>query len=202
MDQIIRRQPRPAPGRTDGRILCCAFTGHRSQNLPFAGEEDVRCVAFKQRIRCAVEALAQAGYSHFLTGGALGFDTYAAEAVMGVRRQYPWITLEVAVPFDAQAERWSAFSRLRYEWILNQADLVTWVGHAYSQTCMRDRNRYLVDHCDLLLAAFDGRPGGTMLTVTYARSRGREVRLIRPDPPEPRMRLRDPSPADCARPTA
>ena len=192
MDQIIRRRPQPAPESRDGRILRCAFTGYRPQGLPFGfNEEDFRCVDFKQRIRYAVEYLVRHGYSHFLAGGALGFDTYAAEAVMGIRGKYPWVTLEIAVPFDAQAERWAPSSRFRYEWNLDQADIVTRVSREYAQDCMAKRNRYMVDQCDLLLAAYDGRPGGTMHTVNYARSQGKEIRLIPPVISETRMWIWD-----------
>ena len=192
MEQIIRRKPQPCPGHPEDRILRCAFTGYRPQNLPFGfNEEDIRCVDFKQRIRFVIEALVKNGYSHFLTGGALGFDTFAAEAVMGIRRQSPWVTLEVAVPYDDQPEHWEPYSKLRYQWILNQADIVTWVSHAYSRTCMRSRNHYLVDHCDLLLAAYDGRPGGTRHTVDYAQSQGKEIRLIPPILSNTRMWIRD-----------
>jgi uncharacterized phage-like protein YoqJ len=192
MDQLIRREPQFSPYHPEGGILRCAFTGYRPQNMPFGfHEEDIRCVDFKQRIRYVLESLVKGGYSHFLTGGAIGFDTFAAEAVMGIRRHFRWITLEVAIPFDAQPEHWEAYSKLRYEWILNQADIVTWVSHAFSRECMRNRNHYLVDHCDLLLAAYDGRPGGTKHTVDYAQSQGKEIRLIPPILSETRMWIWD-----------
>ena len=35
----------------------------------------------------------------------------------------------------------------------------------YTKSCMFTRNRYLVDNADLLLAAYDGQPGGTQMTV-------------------------------------
>ena len=143
MDQLIRKKPQSPPDSSDAKILRCAFSGYRPQKLSFGfNEEDLRCVDFKQRLRCAVETLIWDGYCHFISGGALGFDTFAAEAVIGIRRKYPWVTLEIAVPFDAQAEHWEPYSKLRYEWNLNQADIVTWVSHEYSQDCMSKRNCY------------------------------------------------------------
>ena len=181
MDQIVRREPQHAPDHPEGRILRCAFTGYRPQKMPFGfDEEDLRCVDFKQRIRFTVEMLVLSGYSHFMTGGALGFDTFAAEAVMGVRRKNPWVTLEVAVPFDEQPDHWTPFARARYDWILNQADIITYISHEYTKGCLFKRNNYLIDNCDLLLAAYDGQPGGTAQAVAYARSRRREIRFIPP----------------------
>ena len=40
--------------------------------------------------------------------------------------------------------------------------------------------QYLVDHCDLLVAAYDGKPGGTAQTVAYANEQSRSVRIISP----------------------
>ena len=37
---------------------------------------------------------------------------------------------------------------------------------------MQRRDRYMVDHSSLLIAAFDGTPGGTQYTMQYAMSRG------------------------------
>ena len=37
------------------------------------------------------------------------------------------------------------------------------------------RDRYMVDHASLLIAAFDGSPGGTRYTVEYAMRRGLEI---------------------------
>ena len=181
MDQIIRQEPQHSPYQPEGRILRCAFTGYRPQKMPFGfDEEDLRCVDFKQRLRCTIEALVSLGYCHFLAGGAQGFDTFAAETVMGVRRSNPWVTLEIAVPYDAQPEHWSASSQERYKWILNQANIITWISHEYTKGCLFQRNRYLVDSCDLLLAAYDGQPGGTAQTLMYARARSREIRFIPP----------------------
>lgn len=181
MDQIIRNVPKHSPDDPEGKIITCAFTGYRPQKMPFGfNEEDLRCMDLKKRLRCVIEVLVWGGCSHFISGGAQGFDTFAAEAVMDLKRKYPWVTLEIAVPYDGQEDRWSSREQDRYYWILNQADIVTWVSHEYSRGCLAKRNCYLVDHCDLLVAAYDGLPGGTEQTVNYARAQGKEIKLIQP----------------------
>ena len=49
------------------------------------------------------------------------------------------------------------------------------VQEQYSPGCMQRRNRYMVDHASLLIAAHDGLPGGTRNTIEYALSRGGSV---------------------------
>jgi len=49
------------------------------------------------------------------------------------------------------------------------------VSACYTPACMQRRDRYMVDHAALLIAAFDGSPGGTRYTVEYAMRRGLEI---------------------------
>ena len=73
-------------------------SGHRPQKLPFGFDEtDPRCVDFKRRLCNSIEMMILEGYTHFISGGALGMDMYAAEAVLTLREQYPEITLEIAI---------------------------------------------------------------------------------------------------------
>lgn len=81
-------------------------------------------------------------------------------------------------PFDAQAERWEVRHKLRHDRLFTQADIVTATGHEYNRGCMFRRNRYLVDNADLLLAAYDGQPGGTAMTVEYAMNIGIPVQRL------------------------
>ena len=46
---------------------------------------------------------------------------------------------------------------------------------------MLERNRFLVDHSDILLAVYNGeRRGGTAATVRYAQRSGREILILDP----------------------
>lgn len=51
----------------------------------------------------------------------------------------------------------------------------------YSSDCMQKRNRYMVEHADLILAVWDGQPSGTGMTVTYAHSLGKVVWRLDPN---------------------
>ena len=60
------------------REKCCCFTGHR--RIP---EQEMLWV--RRRLREEILDLAQKGVDTFLTGGALGFDTLAAQEVLRMR---------------------------------------------------------------------------------------------------------------------
>ena len=155
----------------------CGFTGHRPQKLPWGmNETDTRCLALKQEIAVRLEAIYALGYRHFLCGMAIGCDMYFAEAVLALREKNGDVTLEAVIPFGDQPGRWSPQLRRRYNELIDRADKVTVLQYGYTPDCMMRRNRYMVDHASLLLACYDGRPGGTMSTILYAERS--EVKVI------------------------
>lgn len=159
----------------------CAFTGYRPQKMPFGfNEHDPRCIDFKKRLHDTIRELIGHGYSHFISGGALGMDMFASEAVLDLKRDYPWIILEIACPFDGQASKWSREYQDRYYRLIKEADIRTLIGHKYTRSCMFRRNRYMVDNANLLLAAYDGQPGGTAMTVEYAENTRVPVQIVAP----------------------
>lgn len=160
----------------------CAFTGHRPQKLPFGfNEADEVCAALKRLLHDRIEGLIGLGYAHFLSGGAMGTDIWAAEAVLDLREKYPWIVLEMVSPFDGQADRWSDEYRARHNRLFEEADIVTIISREYTKSCMFRRNRYLVENADMLLAVYDGQPGGTAMTIQYAKELGLQIQCIRPE---------------------
>lgn len=162
----------------DPTVSCC-FSGHRPAKLPWGNDEtDPRCHDLKQEIAARLEGIYEAGYRHFICGMAAGCDLYFAEAVLELRRRRSDVTLEAAVPCDGQADGWPAALRQRYEALVADCDEVSVIQHAYTPGCMQRRNQYMVEHASLLLAVYDGQPGGTMQTILHARRLGCRVLCI------------------------
>ncbi|WP_297871515.1 SLOG family protein [uncultured Oscillibacter sp.] len=161
---------------------CCAFTGHRPQKFPWGyNEADARCIALKKALTTEITKLVDAGYTDFFSGMAEGTDTWAALAVLALKKENPALKLHCVLPCEGQADEWSASARELYFSILEQADEVVYVSRKYSKSCMLKRNRYLVDHTTCLLAVYNGEwRGGTAMTVRYARKLNRAVHIIDP----------------------
>ena len=156
-----------------GRQSACCFTGHRPSKLPWGNNEtDPRCLALKEKIFDAAEAAAEEGTVHFICGMAEGCDFYFCEAVLALKERYPGITIEAALPCPSQSDGWDPASQERYRALLERCDYETMVQERYTPGCMQRRNRYMVDHASLLIAAHDGLPGGTRNTIAYALQRG------------------------------
>lgn len=145
--------------------LTCGFTGHR--HISNAALPTVRA-DLEQTIRDLIEV----GFTRFLTGGALGFDTMAAQAVLALKPEFPMLHLHLVLPCRDQAKSWPAEDVRIYEDIKAAADSCEYICDTYSQGCMFQRNRVLVDQCCLCVAYLNRSRGGTLYTVNYARKHG------------------------------
>ena len=161
------------------QILTCCFTGHRPQKFSFGfNEQDDRCKNLKKILRERIEYLiTQQNVTYFITGMALGVDLFAAEIVMQLKQNYPHIQLECAIPCESQSKRWSKSLQNRYEMILSQCVTQTVLQKYYTSNCMLKRNQYMVDHADIILAIWNGTPGGTEKTIQYAKQQNKRVWL-------------------------
>lgn len=154
----------------------CAFTGHRSEKLPWRGDEsDPRCRELKGYIFDAVEAVYRDGVTHYICGMATGCDLYFCEAVLALRAEHPEVTLEAAIPCEGQARRWPEALRRRYDRLVTECDYQTVISKDYTPDCMMRRNRYMVDASEYLIAVYNGAPGGTRATLLYALRQGKKI---------------------------
>ena len=159
----------------------CCFSGYRPEKLPWgADEENEHCIALKEKLFNTADSIVISGIRHFICGMARGSDTYFCEAVFLLRHNYAGITIEAAIPYEAQASGWREEEHSRYERLVSQCDFTTYVNREYSKSCMQRRNRYMVDNSSVLLAVFDGKPGGTKNTLKYAAGKGLEIIEIAP----------------------
>lgn len=157
-----------------------SFTGYRPEKLPFFGEDDPLCVDLKKRLNDQIRSLIKNGAEDFFSGMALGVDTWAAEAVLQLKDEFPQIRLNAVIPCPEQSDKWSVENRCRYNSILEQCSKKITISPQYSRGCMLKRNKALVELCDVLVAVFDGIKGGTMQTVNYAKEQHKRTILIPP----------------------
>ena len=143
----------------------CCFTGHRK--IPLDQLESVT-----QRLRDAVIASIKDGYLYFGAGGALGFDTLAAQTVLDLKKDYPQIKLILVLPCKTQTRGWKQEDIEEYNRILKAADKVVYASQDYYNGCMHKRNRHLVDNSSLCICYLTEQTGGTAYTINYARNKG------------------------------
>lgn len=163
-------------------MKACAFTGHRPKSFPWGYNESApSCVLLEEVLTAQISMLAERGVTDWLSGMAQGVDLWCAQIVLDLRKKNPALKLHCVLPCEGQESKWSASAQERYRSILAQANEVIYVGQEYSQDCMLERNRYMVDRASILLAVYNGAyRSGTGMTVRYAQKLGRVAIIIDP----------------------
>jgi uncharacterized phage-like protein YoqJ len=151
----------------DPAVTCC-FTGHRT--IPKAEESAIR-----HRTALAILGFYHKGYRRFIAGGALGFDTVAAEIVLALKEKHADLSLVLALPCADQAARWTAAEKAHYEAIKARADEVICLTPTYFDGCMQARNRYMVDASSACIAYMTRPYSGAGQTVRMAEKAGLPV---------------------------
>ena len=128
-----------------------------------------------EKLDSVIRSFIERGAVWFLAGGALGFDTMAAQAVLRLKREYPHVKLGLVLPCKNQSSRWSFAQRAVYDDILMSADKVVYTDEFYTSGCMQKRNRALVDYSNACICYLLKNEGGTAYTVRYARQKGKMV---------------------------
>ena len=144
--------------------ICC-FTGHRDFEHTVT-EREMRI------FEVLMNNLINFGYNVFKAGGAIGFDTYAAEVILRRRDEGTPIRLDLVLPCADQSARWSPAQQKRYQRILHRADSVECLHQSYIRGCMQERNRRMVDLSDACVAYCSRPEGGSYSTLLYAKKQG------------------------------
>lgn len=144
------------------RSKTVCFTGHRE--LPADDLPEI-----SKRLEDTLATLIEQGYRYFGAGGALGFDTLAAQTVLELKKDYPNIKLILVLPCKTQTRGWEQEDIEEYDRIIGAADKVVYTSQNYYRGCMQNRNRHLVDFSSLCICYLNKSTGGTAYTVDYAK---------------------------------
>ena len=154
------------------KVKVACVSGHR--RLP----QD--CTELQANLEKAIVELIERGVVFFGNGAALGFDQMAAETVMRLKEGYPHIRLVMVLPCppEQQSLKWNDEQKKRYYKMLEQADKVRILSPQYTEKCMLDRNRHMVDCSAYLICYLREQRGGTVYTVNYAERQGLKILRI------------------------
>ena len=128
-----------------------------------------------RRLSKMIHYLVSKGVVYYGCGGALGFDTLAAQEVIEVKKYNPAVKLILVLPCKDQDKLWSEKDKQVYADIKEQADKVVYISESYTKTCMHERNRHLVNESGHCVAFLERDSGGTAYTYNYAKKMGLKI---------------------------
>ena len=153
-----------------------AFTGYRPEKMPFVeNKKDEAYMHFREQQKRVINRLVERGYTDFISGVAMGFDTWVAEDVLELRKTNKELHLISALPHSNFESRRSMAEKMRFNKILKKADLVKEINNHYFTGCYQVRNEWMVDRSNLVIAVFNGQKSGTKNTVDYAKRKGIKI---------------------------
>lgn len=149
--------------------LC--FTGHKD----FTDDRDE---VYNNTIDAIEHEYTVNGIYTFIAGGARGYDTLAASAVLELREKYPDIKLILALPFRDQPKvegDWDVAEENLFYKVLDSADDVIYVCDYAPKNKYHARDRFMVDHSIKVISLLRHKHSGTEYTVNYALKCNKEV---------------------------
>jgi len=152
----------------------CAFTGTRNIKPGEVKSED-----FLDLLKAVIER----GKNIFLCGMARGFDLFAGECVIKLKKRGYDIKLIACVPCPEQDRYFNDDEKLKYSYVLEESDERVLICSHYYNGCMLRRNRFMADNSALLIAHINEddiyeMQGGTGYTVDYAKTCGIEILAV------------------------
>ncbi len=156
----------------------------REHAVCFTGHRDFPCRE-SGRIVFAIEKLIAQGYTDFYTGGAKGFDSRAAQAVLYLKQYHPQIKLHLLLPCikDVQTRGWLSEELELYDYLRQNATSCTVLpqlsgtGKNKGKRMMQQRNQALVDAASYCVCWYlQDRPHtGTAQTIRMAQAARVEI---------------------------
>ena len=140
----------------------CCFTGHRPEKLRLP--ERKLATLLEAEIKRAIAG----GFTTYITGMAKGVDLIAAEIVLRLREQDDRLKLICALPHPGFGQHWGGGWTERFQRVLAQADLSRTICPGFSRGSYQVRNEWMVRHSALVIAVFNGEPGGTKNILDFA----------------------------------
>lgn len=168
----------------------CTIIGSNTKNLPWQYDEESKlCKKFKKTLMIRILLLIENGYDTFYTGMYNRIDMMFAETIIDLKETYfntiensQGIKLIGVLAFAEQDMLWHTAYQQRYRSLLNKCDEVIELNEKYHKDCYRQRNEYLVNHSERLIAVCDYRRIEDDLynTIDMAKKLGCSITTINP----------------------
>ena len=163
-------------------VLSACFTGPRAGKMPY-DDKSAGYEKLKKALKAEIIRLIREGVSEFYSGGQTGVDTLAALLVLKIRDEIGTTArLHLVLPYGNMCMEFSRAQKNDFFMILKNADTIKCLSKKYVPGCYRERNRYMVERSDYLIAMAGGpKPhSGTHMTIGMAKRKGIEIVIIDP----------------------
>ncbi len=157
----------------------CCFFDFNQKTVRFFNEQDEKCINLKKTLQKEIEnKIVKNNVTHFISGMSIGTDILAAQIVLDLKKKYPQITLECAIPFENQAAYWSEANREQYFNIAAACDKETLIQKHYTKKCILKLSYYMLKSADYAIAFWNNASDANIESIKFSKKHEIQITII------------------------
>ena len=132
-------------------------TGYRAHELGIFNDKHPGIAVIKKALYDQLYQLCDAGLEWIVISGQLGVESWAAETVLELKKEFPNVKYSVITPFLEQEKNWNEQKQTQYIQIINNADFVTSVTKRPYEAPWQfiEKDKFIINNTDGILLVYD-----------------------------------------------
>ena len=161
------------------------ITGYKPHELGIFNDNHLGIPIIKKALEENLRRLIDEGLEWVIVSGQQGVETWAAEVVLDLKKEFPSLKYAVITPFLEQEKNWKEEKQAKYHSIVGKADFVTAVTKKPYEAPWQfiEKDKFNIMNTDGILLLFDEENDGSpkyikRLAEKYAENHDYEILLI------------------------
>ena len=162
--------------------ITVAFAGHRARKMPY-DEKSKEHEKLERILKSEILNTMRNGAPEFYCGYQSGIDTLAALMEINLMEEIGTkANLNIIIPYKKMYNSFDDMQKINADWITDRANNVDVLHEEYTKGCYKERNKKMMQKANILIAVFikDSKHSGTQMTISLAKKKGIEIRIINP----------------------
>ena len=132
-------------------------TGYKPHELGIFNNNHAGIPIIKRALENQFRALIDEGLEWVVISGQQGIESWAAEVVIELKKEFPELKYSVITPFLEQEKNWNEAKQTAYTHIINNADFVTSVTKRPYEAPWQfiEKDNFIIDNTDGILVVYD-----------------------------------------------
>lgn len=132
-------------------------SGYKPHELGIFNEKHTGIQILKKSIENELRNLIDQGLEWVIISGQPGVETWTAEVVMDLKKEFPHLKFAVITPFLDMEKNWKPEKQEKFAYILSNADFVTSVTKKPYEAPWQyiEKDKFIIQNTDALLLIYD-----------------------------------------------
>ncbi|TWT24769.1 SLOG family protein [Planomicrobium sp. CPCC 101110] len=139
------------------------ITGYKQHELGIFDDKNPGIRFIKKALENRLRSLLDEGLEWVILSGQLGVETWAAEVVIDMKKEFPDLKYAVLTPFLEQEKNWNETKQEKYRTIVEQADFHRSLTNKPYEAPWQfiEKNKFFLRNSDGILIVYDEETDGS-----------------------------------------